>query len=140
MEASPVSTETASILLVDDEESIRRLLKHYLGTRYTCAVSASAEEAQTALAAKRYQLVIADIGLPGSSGLELCESIKKAHPDTVVMMITGLAEAQYARQAMAAGAFSFLSKPIDFARLGTLVEDALKHQAILVQRRRRANS
>ena len=50
-------------------------------------------------------------------------------------MITGLFDAQYAKRAIDAGVFSFLTKPIDFKRLMTVVEDALKHQAVVAARR-----
>lgn len=141
MEASETTaTDRAAILVVDDEDSIRGLLRRYLGTKYSCSTSVSAEDALTILGSKTFQVVIADIGLPGSSGLDLCASIKTRFPDTVVMMITGLAEAQYASKAMAAGAFTFLAKPVDLGRLSTLVEDALKHQAQLTQRRSRGRN
>jgi YesN/AraC family two-component response regulator len=97
--------------------------------------TSSAEEALETLAGRSFHLVITDIGLPGQTGFDLCESVKQNHPDTVIMMITGLFDAQYAKRAIDAGVFSFLTKPIDFKRLMTVVEDALKHQAIVAARR-----
>ena len=129
------STSSQSILAVDDEEPIRGLLKYYLATKYQLVVAASAEEALEILGTRSFQLVITDIGLPGQSGFDLCEAVKQGHPDTVIMMITGLFDAQYAKRAIDAGVFSFLTKPIDFKRLMTVVEDALKHQAVVAARR-----
>lgn len=129
------STSSRGILAVDDEEPIRGLLKYYLGPKYDLVTTSSAEEAMEALQARSFQLVITDIGLPGQTGFDLCETVKQGHPDTVIMMITGLFDAQYAKRAIDAGVFSFLTKPIDFKRLLTVVEDALKHQALLAARR-----
>jgi DNA-binding NtrC family response regulator len=132
---SPVPTPPQAILAVDDEEPIRGLLKYYLASKYQLVVAASAEEAIEVLGTRSFQLVITDIGLPGQSGFDLCEVVKQGHPDTVIMMITGLFDAQYAKRAIDAGVFSFLTKPIDFKRLMTVVEDALKHQGVLAARR-----
>jgi two-component system, NtrC family, response regulator AtoC len=123
------------ILAVDDEEPIRGLLKHYLSPTYDLVITSSAEEALEALRGHPFQVVITDIGLPGQSGFDLCASVVKNHPDTVVMMITGLFDAQYAKRAMDAGVFSFLTKPIDFKRLKAVLDDALKHNAARVARR-----
>lgn len=131
----PSSNGSVGILAVDDEEPIRGLLKYYLGPKYELVTTASAEEALEALSSRSFNLVITDIGLPGQTGFDLCESVKQQHPDTVIMMITGLFDAQYAKRAIDAGVFSFLTKPIDFKRLMTVVEDALKHQAVLAARR-----
>jgi DNA-binding NtrC family response regulator len=137
--SSPASSNgLAGILAVDDEEPIRGLLKYYLGPKYDLVTTSSAEEAMEALSSRSFQLVITDIGLPGQTGFDLCESVKQRHPETVIMMITGLFDAQYAKRAIDAGVFSFLTKPIDFKRLMTVVEDALKHQAVLAARRKRA--
>jgi DNA-binding NtrC family response regulator len=133
--SSPSSNGLQGILAVDDEEPIRGLLKYYLGTKYDLVTTSSAEEALDVLSGRSFNLVITDIGLPGQTGFDLCESVKQNHPDTVIMMITGLFDAQYAKRAIDAGVFSFLTKPIDFKRLMTVVEDALKHQAIVASRR-----
>jgi DNA-binding NtrC family response regulator len=133
--SSPSSNGLQGILAVDDEEPIRGLLKYYLGNKYDLITTSSAEEALEVLSGRSFNLVITDIGLPGQTGFDLCESVKQNHPDTVIMMITGLFDAQYAKRAIDAGVFSFLTKPIDFKRLMTVVEDALKHQAIVASRR-----
>jgi DNA-binding NtrC family response regulator len=124
------------ILAVDDEEPIRGLLRYYLSSSYELVTAASAEEALDLLQTRSFPVVITDIGLPGKSGFDLCQSVQKAHPDTVVMMITGLFDAQYAKRAIDAGVFSFLTKPIDFKRLMTLIEDAFRHHAARAKRGR----
>src|SRR5690348_6738690 len=109
MSTSPPAAPQPSILAVDDDEPIRGLLKYYLAQKYQLVVTSSAEEAMEALSTRSFQLLITDIGLPGRTGFDLCEVIKQGHPDTVIMMITGLFDAQYAKRAIDAGVFSFLT-------------------------------
>jgi DNA-binding NtrC family response regulator len=118
-----------SLLAVDDEGPIRQLFKFYLASAYDLVTAESAEEALQVLQSRSFPLVLTDIGLPGKSGLELCEALKASHPDTMIIVITGLFDMQYAKRALDAGATSFLTKPIDFKRLQTAIEDALKHHA-----------
>src|SRR6185503_21219600 len=73
-----------TILIVDDEEPIRRLLSMYLSEEYTCVMADGAEEARAMLAGGFFNLVMTDITMPGSSGIELCQHIQNNHPDTVV--------------------------------------------------------
>jgi DNA-binding NtrC family response regulator len=118
-----------SILAVDDAEPIRQLLKFYLAASYDLVTAETAEDALAALQSRSFPLVITDVGLPGKSGFELCEDLKKSHPDTMIIVITGLFDMQYAKRAIDAGASGFLTKPIDFKRLQALIADALKHHA-----------
>jgi DNA-binding NtrC family response regulator len=127
-----------SILAVDDAEAMRGLLKHHLAADYELTMATSAEEALELLQQRAFQVVLTDIGLPDQSGFDLCAAVQKQHPDTVVMMITGLYDAQYAERAIDAGIFSFVTKPIDFARLVPLLEDAFRHHAARAARRKRA--
>jgi DNA-binding NtrC family response regulator len=136
MSAPPPAPKTRCILAVDDEEPIRGLLRYYLDSSYELVTAASAEEALDVLRTRAFPVVITDIGLPGKNGFELCAAVQKTHPDTVVMMITGLFDAQYAKRAIDAGVFSFLTKPIDFKRLMALIEDAFRHHAARAKRAR----
>jgi DNA-binding NtrC family response regulator len=133
-------TGRPSILAVDDAQPIRQLLNFYLAPSYDVVMADSAEQALQVLESRTFELVITDIGLPGKSGFDLCESLKKMHPDTMIVVVTGLFDMQYAKRAIDAGATSFLTKPIDFKRLQTVVEDALKvhaHRAGLRNKRAR---
>src|SRR5258705_8835969 len=91
-----VNTKEISILIVDDEEPIRKLLVGCLGRKYLCITASSADEAARLLAVGSTNLVLTDISMPGISGLELCESIQRGHPETVVVMMSGNNEIQYA--------------------------------------------
>ena len=64
-----------SILIVEDESPVRALLMELLGKQFHCQAADTAEAAIRLLNSQRFHLVLADIGLPGTSGLELCRTI-----------------------------------------------------------------
>ena len=69
-----------SLLIIDDEEPIRRLLSTYLSDRFTCLTAASAEEARVLLTGTSFDLVITDIMMPGTSGIDLCHYVQQTCP------------------------------------------------------------
>ena len=126
-------SEPNSILVIDDEEAILDLLRYHIGSKYRCVTATSAEEAMRVLETESFHLVLTDIRLPGASGFELGEVVRTRYPQTVVMMMTGMQGGLYARRALEAGVFSFVTKPIEFTRLAQLIEGALRHQAIMAR-------
>ncbi len=89
MAVLPFETQRTNVLIIDDEEPIRNLLAAILGNLYECHTASSAEEALTALATKKFDLVVSDIDMGGMSGLELVPRLHSLSPDTVVVMISG---------------------------------------------------
>ena len=124
-----------TILIIDDEEPIRRLLSTCLSNDYSCTVASSAEEATELLGATNFSLVITDIMMPGASGLELCQLIQKACPDTVVLVVSGMTDIQFAIEAMRQGAFDYITKPFDLGQVLLSVERALRFQALVAAKR-----
>jgi cyclic di-GMP phosphodiesterase len=124
-----------SILIVDDEEPIRRLLATYLSDEYTCITAASTDQAGEMLSGSVFNLVLSDITMPGASGLELCQLIQKLSPDTVVVMVSGMTDIQYAIEAMRQGAFDYITKPFDLTQVIMAVERALRYQALIQAKR-----
>jgi two-component system nitrogen regulation response regulator GlnG len=118
-----------SILIVEDELPIRALLMALLGERFHCQAAATAEAAIRLLDSQCFHLVLADIGLPGTSGLELCRHIATHNSRTVVVLISGKIDLEAATEARAAGAFDFLPKPFDITDVLWTVNFALAHQA-----------
>lgn len=118
-----------SILIVEDELPIRALLMALLGERFDCQATNTAEAAIQLLNSQFFHLVLADIGLPGTSGLELCRIIATQSRSTVVILISGKIALESASEARKAGAFNFLSKPFDLADVIAVVDRALAHQA-----------
>ena len=124
------------LLIIDDEEQIRSLLIDLLGEVYDCREAGSAEDALTALQKETFDLVISDIDMGGMSGLELVPRVHSLSPDTVVVMISGNQDIEFAIRALRVGAFDYISKPIDIRHVEASVERALKHSELLREKRR----
>jgi PleD family two-component response regulator len=129
-------TRTAKLLIIDDEPQIRRLLLDLFCDTYVCSEASSAEEALTALSQQTFDLVLSDIDMGRMSGLELVPRIHALAPDTVVVMISGNQDIDFAIRAMRAGAFDYITKPIDLRHVEAAVERALNHGEVLQERRR----
>src|SRR3989442_14668954 len=124
-----------SILIIDDEEPIRRLLAMYLSEEYTCVTAATADEATTILSGATFNLVITDITMPGASGIELSQYIHQAYPDTVVIMVSGMTDINYAIEAMRHGAFDYVTKPFDLSQVLMAVDRAIRYQILVAAKR-----
>ena len=118
---------TQTALIIDDERDIRELLVMTLG-RMGLAVDTAADiaSAERQLASKRYDLCFTDMRLPDGSGQQIIELIAQRHPELPVAMITAHGNVDAAVQALKAGAFDFVSKPVDLNVLRQLVQNALQ--------------
>jgi two-component system, NtrC family, response regulator PilR len=122
-----------SALIVDDERDIRELLVLTLGRMGLRTDTASTvAEACALLAASRYDLCLTDMRLPDGSGMDVIGEINAKYPATPVAMITAFGNVDAAVEALKAGAFDFVSKPVDLSVLRGLVKHALE----LPQRKR----
>lgn len=118
--------ETRSALVVDDERDIRELLVMTLGRMgLRCDTASTLGEARGQLSRNRYDLCLTDMRLPDGSGMDLVAEISQKHPDTPVAMITAFGNVEAAVEALKAGAFDFVAKPVDLAVLRDLVRHAL---------------
>ncbi len=132
----PLEALKPKLLIIDDEEQIRHLLMDLLGSLYDCWTASSAEEALAALSEQTFDLVISDIDMGRMSGLELVPRVHSLSPDTVVVMISGNQDIEFAIQALRVGAFDYITKPIDLRHVEASVERALKHSELLKEKRR----
>ena len=123
--------KNASILIVDDDEQLRWLLAKCLGCYYTCVTAGSADEASQMLGSTHFDLVITEIRMPGTSGLELCQFVSKTCPDTAVLLISEPCDAPAGLQALDCGACDYVLKPLDLAQVLESVERALQQQVLL---------
>ncbi|HZH43451.1 MAG TPA: sigma-54 dependent transcriptional regulator [Lysobacter sp.] len=115
-----------SALIVDDERDIRELLVMALGRMgLRCDTASSLAEARGHLGRERYALCLTDMRLPDGSGIELVAEISARHPNTPVAMITAFGNMEAAVEALKAGAFDFVAKPVDLNVLRDLVRHAL---------------
>ena len=120
-------TTRQKALIVDDEPDIRELLEITLGRLKLDTRSArNVKEAHDWLAKESFDLCLTDMRLPDGTGLELVQHIQQRHPQTPVAMITAYGSLDTAINALKAGAFDFLTKPLDLGRLRELVATALR--------------
>lgn len=127
----------ANILVVDDEPNIRGGLAKGLAREAEHVDTAeNAEEALQAISQREYQLVIADVRLPGElNGLELTSEILNRTPGTAVIVITAHGTVETAVDAMRRGAFDFITKPVDLGLIRQQVRKALTHQSLQAENR-----
>ncbi len=117
---------TQRILLIDDDHDTCSLIEATLRRLgYSVDAVHSAQAASEALNTTPYAVVLADLHLPGKSGLELCEEIVAAAPTMPVILITGDNTTEAAIEGIRRGAFDYLSKPVDAQLLGLSVARAL---------------
>lgn len=114
-------------LIVDDEPDIRELLEITLNRmKLDTYAAANITDAKALLQAHRFDLCLTDMRLPDGNGIQLVEHIQQHYPKIPVAMITAYGSMDTAIQALKAGAFDFVSKPIDLSILRDLVDSALK--------------
>lgn len=108
-------SENAQILLVDDDQDVRRLIVRILkGKQFHVVEASSAEEAYQYLLHHKPLLLLLDIGLPEKTGLELLRDLRGKENDILTIFLTGLSEKAIIKEALSLQAFSFLEKPIDY--------------------------
>ena len=114
-------------LIVDDEPDIRELLEITLNRmKLDTHAAANITDAKALLQAHKFDLCLTDMRLPDGNGIQLVEHIQQNYPKIPVAMITAYGSMDTAIQALKAGAFDFVSKPIDLSILRDLVDSALK--------------
>ncbi len=126
----------ASILVVDDEQSIREFFQILLqkqGWDVTCV--ASGEEALDALERGIFDLVITDIAMPGISGTELLNRINEMRLETGVILITAYGDTESAVTAMKQGAVDYLLKPFKVDEIKIVIQQALERSALYRENR-----
>ena len=103
------------VLVIDDEDAIRELLKEFLEENgCTVTTEATAEDGLMQLRKDQYDLVLLDIMLRHTNGLTVLQSIKKIAPELSVIMITGNNDITLAEECLSKGATDYISKPFDF--------------------------
>ncbi len=126
----------ASILVVDDEQSMREFLEILLGKQgHEVSTAADVAGALARVAQGGLDLVITDLRLGRESGLDLLRAVKAEAPATEVVMITAFATTENAIQAMKAGAYDYVLKPFKVDELQLVVEKALERRALVAENR-----
>ena len=116
-----------TLLVVDDEEAIRRTVRKYLTLQgYDVATAASGEEALSVLGRRKVAGMLLDVNLPGINGVDLVPRVLELEPDIAILMLTAVNDATSAALCMQRGAFDYLIKPVDLPHLGRALEHALR--------------
>lgn len=120
------------ILIVDDDRSIRHLItKTFEGTDIEVIAVSSAEEGMRSITEVSPDVVLLDILLPNTSGLETFDEIREADPKLPIIFITSLDSSETAIKSMTLGAFDYLLKPLDVNRIKHLVGQALEIRRLM---------
>ncbi len=127
-----------TILVVDDEQDMRQLLKRSLEPDLDCLVkgASSGETALKMMSENAFDLVLADIKMPGMDGLKLLERIKRSDPDQTVVMMTAYGSIESAVAAVKSGAYDFITKPFDHDALVVRLEKAIERSTLLKENSR----
>lgn len=125
----------APFLVIDDDEQIRNLLKHLLSDEYECTVADSAEGALAVLNARSFNLVTTDIGMGGSSGLQIGPAGTQQTADIVAVMTSGQNAIDYAIESMRVGAFEYITKPVVIRNVESAVRRTVLQQDISREKR-----
>jgi DNA-binding NtrC family response regulator len=117
----------ADVLLVEDKDSLRRVLRLTLeNAGYSVSEAVDASSALNEIATSRHRLVLTDLRMPNGSGLDVLRAARSADADVPVIVMTAFGSIDEAVQAMKDGAHDFLQKPVDSNHLLLLVERALE--------------
>jgi len=109
----------SKILIVDDDKSVSNFLGRFLKQKGYLSVQSvnTGQEALDIIKKEDIRLVLLDIKLPGTNGIDVLRKIKEMEKDTVIIMITGFPEEDTAKEALKLGAYDYIMKPFDLAYL-----------------------
>ncbi len=123
-----MAEKRVSILVVDDEESVRdSLYNWFIDDGYAVECAANAKEALIMLEARDFDIILADIKMPGMDGMEMHRRIKTLNKEPIFIIMTAFASVDTAVQALKNGAYDYVTKPFDPDDLSHLIRNAASH-------------
>jgi two-component system, NtrC family, response regulator AtoC len=132
-----LNAPTASILLVDDDRDLCETLSLGLRRRgYSVTTRGSVADGIAALDGGTFDAVVTDLNMRGQSGIDLCAHVVERRPDVPVVVLTAFGSLETAVQAIRAGAYDFISKPVEMDALTIALERAIKHKQLREEVRR----
>src|SRR5687767_9269030 len=126
-----MKTLNGTILIADDDDDIREILKdtlNSLGARIVTAING--QECLDRVEADAPDLILLDIEMPGKSGLQVLQDLRQRGSETTIIMITAYGTIERAVQAMKQGAYDFITKPFDLDHIALTVEKALERERL----------
>jgi putative nucleotidyltransferase with HDIG domain len=131
MPLSLTPKRSARILIIDDDPTVLSLIETLLCQSHLCKTATSAIEAIEYLKEESYDLVISDIMMPGMTGLELLAEINRLSRETIVILISGNLNIEYAIEGLRRGAHDYITKPFNLAEVEVAVQRGLRHQSLI---------
>ena len=120
-----------SILIVEDEETLRESIKRIFGKEgFSVDGAESAEKALGLLETNAYDVIITDIILPGMDGIEMLTRVREQVPDQIVIVVTAYASLDTSVKALRAGAYDYIMKPIIHEEIKQIVRNALRQRSL----------
>jgi DNA-binding NtrC family response regulator len=120
-----MTDDRARVLVVDDMENMRGLMREILDAHCEVVLARDGAEAKSWLHARRFDLVLTDVRMPGADGFELVRLVKERWPLTEAVMMTAYASIPAAVEAMRLGAYDYVEKPFDPDEVTLVVARAL---------------
>ena len=134
--SSALRAPRSRVLIVDDEESIRVTLAEFIkDDTYEVHTAADVDEALKLIEDRPFDVVVTDIVLPRVNGVVLLKEVKKKWPDTQVIMLTGDPTVETAVEAVRAGAFDYLTKPVSKEAINRVVANAARIKSVIDEKR-----
>ena len=129
-----MSELSGKILVVDDHAGTRRVLAEMLiDAGHQCVRAPSAITAADILRRQEFDIVLLDITMPGKTGMDFLPEIRARHPDSAVIMLTGMGDLSTGVKAMREGARDYLTKPVSRAEFLARIELAIHGRSIILQ-------
>ena len=117
---------TTHLLIVEDDEEMRSLLKEFLEEDgFEMEYARNGSDALREILKKPFDLIVTDIGMPGLTGLDILPEMKKLQPGASIIVMTSFANEEVCRRSMEKGASGYLEKPIHIKRLKALIYELL---------------
>src|SRR6267143_5437568 len=127
---------TGSILIIDDEEIMREILKTLLSREgYSVRVAQGGAEGVELAKSIPFDAAIVDVMMPGMDGMAVLEELKKLDDDLPVIMITAFASVENAIAAMKRGAFDYITKPFKNDEVLVVIRNALAQRRLVAENR-----
>jgi DNA-binding NtrC family response regulator len=119
------------VLFIDDEPEMRDLVKEALGRRdFDVDICGSVDDALQRVEEARFDVIVTDVNLEGTSGLDFCRRMSASRPDIPVVVVTAFGSMEMAVGAIRAGAYDFITKPIDMDQLSLTLGRAIQLRAL----------
>jgi len=132
-----VKQDRGPVLIVDDEEAIRNILRQAMEQEgYVTVAAANGEKALEEASQREFEVVLLDVIMPGLSGMDVLHKLHLGHPDTSVIMVTAVPDVQTVIEAMKSGAYDYVTKPFNLEAVVLKVEKARERRSLVIQNKR----